>query len=154
MQGSVSGPEHAKPAQSPILALRAVSKAYYRTYHGREVRAAGFVDDTEHYGGGALDLAIIVRELSLGSIATGIGFAWPKFTAFATDWDKAVRSIGYPFSPTGILTYGLVPRAMAFLAGYGIYVTVATDKLVGRMLDNYAAKHNVHGHPLVGPFNS
>ena len=26
--------------------------------------------------------------------------------------------------------YGLVPKAMAFLAGYGIYVTVATDKLV------------------------
>ena len=106
MQGSVSGSEQAKPAQSPILALRAVSKAFYRTYHGREVRAAGFVDDTEHYGGGALDLAIILRELSLGSIATGIGFAWPKFTAFASDWDKAVRSIGYLFSPTGIHASG------------------------------------------------
>ena len=40
VQGSVSGPEQAKSAQSPILALRAVSKAFYRTYHGREVRAA------------------------------------------------------------------------------------------------------------------
>ena len=75
-------------------------------YHGRHVRAAGFVDDTGHYGGGALDFAVIMRELSLGSIAAGIGFAWPKFTAFATDRDKAVRSIGYPFSPTGIHASG------------------------------------------------
>ena len=52
------------------------------------------------------------------------------------------------------IRYGLVPKAMAFLAGYGIYVTVATDKLVGRMLDNLAAKHKVQGHPLVGPFNA
>ena len=51
-------------------------------------------------------------------------------------------------------TYGLVPKAMAFLAGYGIYVTVATDKLVGRMLDNNASKHKVRGHVFVGPFNS
>ena len=49
---------------------------------------------------------------------------------------------------------------MAFLAGYGIYIyiyiyiTVATDKLVGRMLDNFASKHKVRGHPLLGPFNS
>ena len=52
------------------------------------------------------------------------------------------------------LPYGLVHKAMAFLAGYGIYVTVVINKLVGRMLDNYAAKLKVHGHPLVGPFNS
>ena len=43
---------------------------------------------------------------------------------------------------------------MAFLGGYGIYVTVATDKLVGRMLDNLAAKHKVQGHLLVGPYNA
>ena len=72
VQGSVSGPEQAKPAQSPILSLRAVSKACYRTFHGREVRAAGFVDDTEHYGNGAAALASIMRELSVGSVATGI----------------------------------------------------------------------------------
>ena len=122
VQGSVSGPEQAKPAQSPILALRAVSKACYRTVHGREVRAAGFVDDTEHYGDGAASVASIMRELSLGSIATGIGFAWSKFTAFVTDWDKAVRSIGHPFLPTGIhasgwdiwnggVVHAVVPRA-------------------------------------------
>ena len=76
VQGSVSGPEQAKLAQSPILFLRAVSKACYRTFHGREVRAAGFVDDTEHHGNGAAALASILRELSVGSVATGIGFAW------------------------------------------------------------------------------
>ena len=106
VQGSVSGSEQAKPAQSPILALRAVSKAFYITYRDRKVHAAGFVDDTEHYGGGARDLASILRELSLGSIATGIGFAWPKFTAFASDWDKAVELVGHPFMPSGIHASG------------------------------------------------
>ena len=28
-----------------------------------------------------------MEELRLGSIATGIGFAWTKFIAFAADWD-------------------------------------------------------------------
>ena len=32
VQGCVSGPEQAKPAQSPILAIRAVSKAFYTTF--------------------------------------------------------------------------------------------------------------------------
>ena len=106
VQASVSGSEQAKPAQSPILALRAVSKAFYFTYRGRKVHAAGFVDDTAHYGGGARDLASILRELSLGSIATGIGFAWPKFIAFANDWDKAVDSVGHPFLASGIHASG------------------------------------------------
>ena len=66
----------------------------------------GFVDDTEHYGKGALDLASILRELSLGSIATGIGYAWPKFIAFASDWDKAVDVVGHPFTPSGIHASG------------------------------------------------
>ena len=51
-------------------------------------------------------------------------------------------------------TYGRLPKAIAFLAGYGIYVTVATDKLVGRMFDNYASNHKVCGHLLAGTFNS
>ena len=93
-------------AQSQILSLRAVSTAFYIIYRGRKVNAAGFVDDTEHYGGGARDLASILRELSLGSIATGIGFAWPKFIAFASDWDKAVESVGHPFLPSGIHASG------------------------------------------------
>ena len=100
-QRSVSGPEQARPAQSPILALRASSKACYQTIHGREVRSAGFVDDTEHYGGGSSHLNLIMSELSCGSIATGIGYAWRKFTAYASDWDEAVPSIGLPFTPNG-----------------------------------------------------
>ena len=50
--------------------------------------------------------------------------------------------------------YGRVPKAMAFRAGCGIYGIVATDKLVGRMLDNYASRHKVRGHPLLGSFNA
>ena len=75
VQGSVSGPEQAKPAQSPILGLRAASKACYLTSRGREVRAAGFVDDTQHYGSGGFHLCTIMGELSRGSIAIGIGFS-------------------------------------------------------------------------------
>ena len=33
VQRSVSGPEQAKPAQSPILAIRAVNNAFYTTFH-------------------------------------------------------------------------------------------------------------------------
>ena len=90
----MSGPEQAKPAQSPILSIRAVSKAFYITFRGRRVHAAGFVDDTEHYGSGSHDLAIIMRKLSLGSLAIGIGYAWPEATAFATGWNEAISFIG------------------------------------------------------------
>ena len=86
------------------------------------MRAAGFVDDTEHYGNGAVALASIMRELSVGSVATGIGFAWSKFIAFVTDWDQAVHSVGHPFLDTGIhvsgwdiwnggVVHSVVPRA-------------------------------------------
>ena len=120
----MSGREQAKPAQPPILSIRAVSKAFYSTFHGRRVHAAGFVDDTEHYGSGSRDLATIMRELSLGSVATGIGYTWPKFTAFATDWNEAITSIRSTFSPDGIQVTGwdiwkggiinaVVPRAQA-----------------------------------------
>ena len=47
-----------------------------------------------------------MRTLSLVSIATGIGFAWPKFIAFATDWDEAISLIGPPFSHNGIQATG------------------------------------------------
>ena len=106
VQGSVSGPEQAKPAQSPILALRAASKACYRTSRGREVRAAGFVDDTQHYGSGGSHLCTIMGELSRGSIATGIGFSWGKFTAYSSDWEDALLNIGFPFTAKGIYVSG------------------------------------------------
>ena len=48
-----------------------------------------------------------MRELSLGSIATGIGYAWPKFSAFAKDLNEAISLIGPPFSHNGIHATGL-----------------------------------------------
>ena len=54
----------------------------------------GFVDDVEHYGGGAIHLPLIAQELRAASLATGIGFALPKFTAYASDWDEFVASGG------------------------------------------------------------
>ena len=106
VQGSASGPEEAKPAQSPILGLREATEACYVTAHGREVRAAGFVDDTQHYGSGGHHLLDIMKELSLGSTATSIGFAWNKFTAYASDLDEVTLTIGLPFSPDGIYVSG------------------------------------------------
>ena len=74
VQGKCSASEQSKPAQAPILCLRAASAAHYTTSHGRRVNAAGFVDDTEHYGSGIMDLMVITKELSFGSLAMRIGF--------------------------------------------------------------------------------
>ena len=62
VEGSVSGSEQAKPSQSRILSIRAVSNAFHTTFRLRKVHAAGFVDDTERYESGAHDLAIIMRS--------------------------------------------------------------------------------------------
>ena len=124
VQGSVSGPEQAKPAQSPILSLRASSNAYYLTNRGREVRAVGFVDDTQHYGSGGSHLCSIMDELSRGSIAIGIGFSWKTFTAYSSDWEDVLHTIGLPFTADGIYVSGwdiwngqamksFVPRSLA-----------------------------------------
>ena len=106
VQGSVSGPARAQPAQFPILSIRAQSSAHYTTSHGRHAHAAGFVDDTEHYGNGIEDLITILKELSIGSHATGIGFSWAKFTAYATDWDDAASRMNTPIFPNGIKISG------------------------------------------------
>ena len=89
MQGAVSSPELSRPAQDPILRLRESSSAAYVTSRGRRVATAGYSDDAEHYGRGVADIPDMVAELGLGSIHTGIGFAWDKFSAFATDWDAS-----------------------------------------------------------------
>lgn len=91
-QGSVSGPELAKPAQEPVLRRREHSEAFYVTSAGRRVSQVAYVDDGEHYGSGAADLPVIVRDLGAGSLASGIGFAWAKFSAFARDWDAFASS--------------------------------------------------------------
>ena len=70
------------------------------------------------------DLAIIMRELGLGSIATGIRFACAKFTGFASDWDDnnpiintcvlpdGIHVIGWDISNGGYI-HATVPRAYA-----------------------------------------
>ena len=47
---------------------------------------------------------------------------------------------------------GLIPRALRFLAGYGIHVTVATDRRVGRFLDILASRRGHVPQTLVGAF--
>ena len=71
----------------PILRLRESSPAAYVTSSGRRVATVGYSDDAEHYGSGIADVPVIVSELGLGSVHTGIGFAWAKFSAFASDWE-------------------------------------------------------------------
>ena len=123
-QGSVSGPEEAKAAQEPILRVRESSPACYMTSAGRRVPCAGYVDDAEHYGSGVSDLPKILAELGSGSIATGIGFAWAKFSAFASDWDERAAHGDAAVSDEGVAVTGwdiwrgglcnaVVPRARA-----------------------------------------
>ena len=91
-QGSISGPEQAKPAHEPMLRLRESSPAYYTTSAGRAVACAGYVDDVEHYGAGAADLPTIFGELEAGSVMSRVGLAWGKFSAYATDWEAFAAS--------------------------------------------------------------
>ncbi|CAJ1336928.1 unnamed protein product [Effrenium voratum] len=86
---SMSSPELSKAAQEPVMRMREQSKACYGTSHGREISAAAYADDAEHYGRGAADLLDITDELAAASCATGIGFSWHKFRAYASDWDAA-----------------------------------------------------------------
>ena len=95
-QGAVSSPELSRTAQDPLLRLRACDGAAYTTSAGRSVPAAGYVDDIEHYGDGLRDLPAILHSLALGSSATGVGFAWSKFSAFATDWDETLPHLQHP----------------------------------------------------------
>ena len=107
-----------------MLNLRANNSAFYITSHGRRVHAVGFVDDTEHYGKSINDLLKIIEELGLGNIATRIGFAWAKFTAYASDWDEDDNNINASVLPNLIKVVGwdiwergcihaTVPRAYA-----------------------------------------
>ena len=91
-QGAVSSPELSKPAQDPLLRLREQSCACYVSSSGRRVSVAGYVDDAEHYAQGACQLPQLLCDLSIGSLLTGIGFAWDKFHAFASDWDAFAAS--------------------------------------------------------------
>ena len=107
-QGSVSAPDLAKPAQEPILRLRETSTTRYVTSAGRAVASAGYVDDAEHYGSGAADLAVMVHELGVGSGACGIGFSWRKSSAYASDWDVTLASAvaGSSLRANGVIAEG------------------------------------------------
>lgn len=101
-QGAVSSPALSRAAQDPVLRLRECSPAAYTTSAGRRVACTGYADDVEHYGNGLSDLPLILSELGAGSAATGIGFAWRKFWAFASDWDDALPHLS-PLHP-GVLS--------------------------------------------------
>ena len=108
-QGSVSAPELSKAAQDPLLRLRERSDAAYTTSAGLKVGAAGYVDDTEHYADGARQLQLMTADLRLGSEGTGIGFCWPKCSAFATDWLPYMRHAAPPrreINEMGVLAGG------------------------------------------------
>ena len=52
-------------------------------------------------------------------------------------------------NPTTML--GTVPRAMVFLAGYGIYFSVSTDRTVGRVLDRLQAASGRSHQSIASP---
>ena len=54
------------------------------------------MDDAENYAQGARQLPILLQDSSKGSLLTGIGFAWDKFSAYASDWDE------YAATPEGV----------------------------------------------------
>ena len=73
---------------------------------GRQLQVAGCVADIEHCGNGIENLIVIMKELSMGSHATGIGFSLAKLTAFASDWDQAVLSLNTTVLLNGIQVTG------------------------------------------------
>ena len=48
---------------------------------------------------------------------------------------------------------GLVYNAMVFLAGYGIFVNISSDRLTGRVLDVLFQRQGVVPQPLIGQFS-
>ena len=49
--------------------------------------------------------------------------------------------------------FGLIPKAMSFLTGYGIYICTSTDRFVRRMLDIFAKQRKASGHVVIGLFD-
>ena len=89
-QGTISSPELSKPAQEPILRMRELSPVHFITDHGIAVAVAAYADDAEHYAGGIQQLPLLLRELGAGSMLAGVGYAWKKFSVYASDWDSVV----------------------------------------------------------------
>ena len=102
---------------------------------------------------GGLQLASVV-ECAVGAVASELMFLLNGNTLASVLARDALREAMLSDPLTTDFEDGLVLKAMRFLSGYGIYLTVATDQLVGRMLDNHASKRKIHGHSLMRPFNS
>ena len=93
---------------------------------------------------GGLQTASVV-ECAVGAVSSELMFLNGRTLASDLARDSLQEAmLSDPL--TTDFTDGLVSKAMRFLSGYGIYPIVYTDKLVGRMLDNYAARHKVRGH--------
>ena len=91
-QGTISSPELSKPAQEPILRMREASTAQYQTRHGARAGVTAYADDAQHYGAGVRQLPRILRELGHGSLVSAVGFSWPKFSVYASDYDDMVET--------------------------------------------------------------
>ena len=89
-QGTISSPGLSKPAQEPILRMRELSLARFVTDHGIGVAVTAYADDAEHYAGGIRQLPQLLRELGKGSVLAAVGCAWPKFSAYASDWNSVL----------------------------------------------------------------
>ena len=96
---------------------------------------------------GGLQLASVV-ECAVGAVASELMFLLNGNTLASVLARDALREAMLSDPLTTDFEDGLVLKAMRFLSGYGIYLTVATDKLVGRMLDNHASNAQNPG-PLI-----
>ena len=102
---------------------------------------------------GGLQLASIV-ECAVASVASEVLYLLNGSTIASQLARDSLRFSMMEDPATPSSSSGLMYGAFSFLAGYGIYVTVATDKLVGRMLDSMASKYKDIGHPLIGRFRA
>ena len=102
---------------------------------------------------GGLQLASVV-ECVVASVASELLFLLNGTTLASQLARDSLRAAMVCDLASPDIGLGLVSLAMDFLAGYGIYVSLATDKLVCRILDYLATRHNVKCHPLVGRFNA
>ena len=82
---------------------------------------------------GGLQLASVV-ECVVCAVASERLFLLNGCTLASQLARDSLREVVMADPMTSDVVYSFVPKAMAFLASYGIYVTVATDKLVGRTL--------------------
>jgi len=131
-QGSFSDPEAATPAQEAVLRLRESSSAAYVTSQGRPISTAGYVDDTQHYGGGAEDVSSIVNALWTRGDAGGIGFHWIKCSVYSTNWD------GYAPSAAGAAD-GLFSAGVS-VAGCDIWTGQTSTSVIPRIDANTSEK--------------